>query len=144
MSPIRLGDAEDNGTEYVDDPAELSSLGDEESFSRQVIEMVANEAPRRFSLVEEIGERQDAVIVAWGIAFSDHAEVVSAAHDGTRAIFSSAEHARRRLSSREKIKIRLVWLDGEDRPRTGNRPSSLRPVDRWWGREALLGRDVAI
>jgi hypothetical protein len=107
---------------YVSDPTELSSLYDEKTFTGLVRQLVEVEAPRRFALVEEIGERKDAAIIAWGIAFDDHAEVVSAAHDGVHKIFSSAERARQRLSNHEKIKVRLVWIDGQ---RPDQRPSRI-------------------
>jgi hypothetical protein len=86
-----------------------------------------------------MGERKDAMIVAWGIAFDDHAEVVSAAHDGTRAIFSSAERARQRLSSNEKIKVWLVWIDDY---RPDQQPSRIPPEYKWWGWEALTGQVI--
>lgn len=138
MRQLNEEEVEDD-TEYVDDPAQLLTLGDEKTFARLVRELVEVEAPRRFALVEEIGERKDAMIVAWGIAFDDHAEVASAAHDGIRAIFPSAESARQRLSSHEKIKIRLVWIDGQ---RPDQRPSRIPPEYRWWGREALTGQAI--
>ena len=138
MRRLNEEEAEDDW-EYVDDPAKLSSLGDEKEFASLMIQLVGHEAPRRFALVEEIGERKDAMIVAWGIAFDDHAEVVSAAHDGARAIFSSAEAARRLLSSHEKIKVWLVWIDGQSLDR---RPSRIPPEYKWWGWEALTGQVI--
>jgi len=134
----RLNEEEtEDDWEYVDDPAELFSLGDEKTFARLVSHLVEVEAPRRFALVEEIGERKDAMIIAWGIAFDDHAEIVSAAHDGVRAIFSSAENARQWLSSHEKIKIRLVWID-----QTEQQHSRISPEYRWWSWEAITGQVI--
>jgi hypothetical protein len=104
-------DIEDDDTEYVDDPAELSSMGDEKSFAEQVEALVAAETPRLFALVGEVEERKDAMIMVWGIAFAEHAEVVSAAHDGVRGVFNSAERACELLSAKGKVKVRLVWVD---------------------------------
>jgi hypothetical protein len=86
-------------------------LGDEEpvseeEFAEEVRELVAEEAPRVFALVEEHGERDNARIYAWGIAFDNHVEVISAS-GGLRVTFSSVERAQWRFSRRRKI--RLVW-----------------------------------
>lgn len=107
---VLVDDTDSSEIEYVD-ASELSPIGNEKEFAREIGRMVAEEAPRLFALCEELGDRADAVTVAWGMSFDDFAEVVSAAHDGVRGIFSSAERARKRLSSGEKIKIRLVWVD---------------------------------
>lgn len=140
---VEVDEETEDEWEYVDDPADLSSLGDEKTFARQIGQLVENEAPLRFALVEEIGERKDAVIVAWGIAFDDHAEVVSAAYDGIRAFFSSAERARQRLSNHEKIKVRLVWIDRPHPRQTGKQSSRMPPPEyKWWGWEALTGKVI--
>jgi len=86
----------------------------EEEFAQEVAELVADEAPRVFALVEEYGERVDGRVIAWGMTFDDHAEVVSVGH-GLRGTFPSAERARRAFSRRAKI--RLVWTDAETAPR---------------------------
>lgn len=74
--------------EYAD-PSELSPIGDEELFTTQINMMVAEDAPRLFALCEEIGDRVDAVMIALGIAFENHAEVVSATRNGMRGVFGS-------------------------------------------------------
>jgi len=91
------------------------ALGTEEEFAQEVAELVADEAPRVFALVEERCERVDGWILAWGMAFDDHAEVVSV-HRGLRGSFPSAQRARRAFSRRAKI--RLVWTDAETAPRS--------------------------
>jgi len=91
------------------------ALGTEEEFAQEVAELVADEAPRVFALVEERGERVDGWILAWGMAFDDHAEVVSV-HRGLRGSFPSAQRARRAFSRRAKI--RLVWTVAETAPRS--------------------------
>ncbi|MGH8412540.1 MAG: hypothetical protein ACRERT_15105 [Pseudomonas sp.] len=100
------------GTQWADsedETDELSPIGNEELFTAEINSMVVENAPRRFALCEEIGDRVDAVIVAWGISFDDHAEIISAAHDGAWGRFRSAEKARQLLSRHSTI--RLVWID---------------------------------
>ena len=94
----------------------LVNIGEdtEEEFAQEVAELVADEAPRVFALVEEYGERVDGRVIAWGMTFDDHAEVVSVGH-GLHGTFPSAERARRAFSRRAKI--RLVWTDAETAPR---------------------------
>lgn len=72
----------------------------EEEFAREVAELVADEAPRLFALVQEYGERVDGWVIAWGMAFDDHAEAVSVGR-GLRGTFPSAERARRAFSRRQ-------------------------------------------
>lgn len=101
------------GTQWADDESdceELSPIGDEALFTSEINAMVTENAPRRFALCEEIGDRADAVIIAWGMSFDDHAETFSAAHDGVWGRFRSAEKARQLLSRHSTI-IRLVWID---------------------------------
>src|SRR5262245_47541881 len=71
--------------------------------------MVTDEAPRLFALVREIHDRVDATIVAWGMAFPDHVEVISEGRGGVRGVFSTAERAQRLFSTRHN-RIRLVWV----------------------------------
>ena len=87
----------------------------EEEFAQEVAELVADEAPRLFALVQEYGERVDGRVIAWGMAFDDHVEIVSLGH-GLRGSFPSAERARRAFSRRAKI--RLVWTVAETAPRS--------------------------
>lgn len=104
-----IEDAGDSEIEYSD-PEELSPIGDEELFTAEIKTMVAEDAPPLFALCEEIGDRVDAVTIAWGIAFDGRAEVVSATNDGVSGVFGSAERARAVFSSHDKIKVRLVWV----------------------------------
>lgn len=109
------------------DEIELPPLGSEEEFAQLVAELVTGEAPRLFALVEEQGKRFDGWILAWGMAFDDHAEVVGI-DGGLRGSFPSAERARWVLSRRANI--RLVWVDAEtDQEGTGSRDldRALRP-----------------
>ena len=62
---------------FVSDPAGLTSPYDEPTFAALLDEMVAAEAPRVFAIVQEYGQRIDAQIAGWGLAFDDHAEVTA-------------------------------------------------------------------
>jgi len=112
-----IDDEEDTECEYVN-PAELSPIGDEETFTRAINKMVVDQAPRVFALCEEIGDRVDAAAVAWGMAFHDgHTELVYG-HDSPRSritvVCRTPERARDFFATRStKIgcTIRLVWAD---------------------------------
>ena len=92
---------------------DLTPLGTEEEFAALIDELVAEDAPRVFALVEECGERADGQIIGWGMAFEDHAELVGV-HGGMRGTFPSAERARRMFARRRKV--RLVWATPECSP----------------------------
>jgi hypothetical protein len=88
----------------------------ETEFVNLIYEMAIADAPKRFAIVGEIGDRVDAIELAWGIKLSDHhIEVVSAGSDHVRTSFSSLEHVWRVLSLNGKIKIRIVPLDEPQR-----------------------------
>ncbi len=81
-------------------------LCSEEEFAEEVRDLVAADAPQVFALVEEYGERLDGCVVAWGMVFDDHVDVLSV-NSGRRARLPSVELAHRAFS--EHRKIRLVW-----------------------------------
>ncbi|MGH3695490.1 MAG: hypothetical protein ACRDRX_16140 [Pseudonocardiaceae bacterium] len=99
------------------DPAEvgpdtLAPLCDEAEFAELVKELVADEAPRLFAVVQEYGERVDGRIAAWGIAFEECAEVFGV--DRSQHLrLPSAERAARAFSRRPQITARVVWVDPE-------------------------------
>lgn len=93
-------------------------LCDEEEFAQEVRELVADEAPRVFALVEERGERADGWIVAWGMVFEDRVEVIGA-KGGLRMTARSVDRVQRVFFRRRKI--RLVWTDSA----TARRPESV-------------------
>jgi hypothetical protein len=55
---------------------ELDELCGEEEFAELVTEMVSDEAPRLFAVVQELGTREDGWIAAWGLAFENRAQLV--------------------------------------------------------------------
>jgi len=94
----------------VPDPAELAPLCDETEFAALLEEMVADEAPRLFAIVQEYGERADGRIAAWGMAFTDHTEVVSVEHT-RRMSLQTPENALRLFNLGGYIRARLVWFN---------------------------------
>ena len=66
-------------------PDTLAPLCDEVEFAELVDELVAEDAPRLFAVLQEYGERADGRIAAWGMAFPDHADVVGVDHGFTSA-----------------------------------------------------------
>ncbi len=100
-------------------PVDLEPLDSEEEFAEEVRGLVADEAPQVFALVEEYGERVDGRIVAWGMTFDDHVEVVSAT-GGLHMSLPSPERAHRAFSRRRR-KLRLVWTN----PATAHQPEQV-------------------
>jgi hypothetical protein len=77
----------------------------------EVIELAAEQAPRRFALGWIDTEADDGGILAWGLQTGEDESVVFSA-SGARVLgrFSSAEQARRLFSRSGEVV--LVWLDG--------------------------------
>lgn len=99
-------------TDHV--PAEVSPvtpapLCDEAEFAKLIDEMVAEEAPRLFAVVQEYGERVDGRIAAWGMAFEDYAEIVGL-DNYVHVSLGSPERATHLFSRRPHITARLVWV----------------------------------
>lgn len=109
------------------DPATVAPLCDEAEFTELVDEMVAEEAPRVFAVVQEYGERVDGRIAAWGLAFEDYTEVVGVDHD-IRMSRCSLDFAARAFSRRPHITARLVWVNPEAR----TQPEVTKPPERAW------------
>ena len=91
----------------AEDP--LPPMCGEEEFAQLMSEMVAEEAPRFFALVQELGDRVDGRIAAWGMAFDDSTEIVGA-EPGTHLTLRSPESAVHWFSRGEQVQARLVWL----------------------------------
>ncbi len=91
------------------DPADLTPLCDEAEFAQEIAELVADEAPRLFAVVQEYGERVDGRIAAWGMAFEDCAEVVRVGCSGHLNL-RSPERAVLLFSRSPHITARVVWV----------------------------------
>lgn len=92
------------------DPSVLVPFCGETEFTELVDEMVADEAPRLFAVVQVYGEWVDGWIAAWGMAFEDHAEVVSVG-GRTRLSLRSPERAVRGFGRRPDVTAHLVWVN---------------------------------
>jgi hypothetical protein len=93
----------------VPDPSGRPPLCDETEFATILEGMVADNAPRVFAVVQEYGDRVDARIAGWGMAFDDHVDVVGggATHLGS----PSPEDVVRRFRFGTRITSRLVWVN---------------------------------
>lgn len=80
----------------------------EAEFAELATGLVTDEAPRLFALLEEVGDREDGWIVAWGMAFAEHAHLVGVNGLANHLLLDSAEQARQLLGRRAKI--RLIWV----------------------------------
>ncbi|MGH3620725.1 MAG: hypothetical protein ACRDQ5_02920, partial [Sciscionella sp.] len=92
------------------DPSGLTPLCDEPEFVAILESMVADEAPRLFAVVQEYGDRVDGQIAGWGIAFTDHAEVISVTRR-MRMSLQTPETALRLFNLGSHIRARLVWFN---------------------------------
>lgn len=99
----------------VPDPTGTPPLCGEEEFADLLEQLVADNAPRTFAVVQEYGDRVDGQIAAWGLAFDDHVEVVGT-EGGLRMTLGSAERVRRALTWGSHITARLVWVNSDGTP----------------------------
>lgn len=98
----------------VVDPPTTAPLCNETEFGELVESMVADCAPRVFAVVQELGERVDGWIVAWGMAFDGHADV-TAVTPGVRLRVQTPERALVGFGRHPHITTRLVWVNAEAR-----------------------------
>ena len=91
-------------------PDTLAPLCGEAEFAELVNELVAEDAPKLFAVLQEYGERADGRIAAWGMAFPDHADVVGVDH-GLHLRLQSPGGATRAFRRRPHVSARIVWLD---------------------------------
>lgn len=93
----------------MDEPVRKSLLWNEQQFTAMLQSMVTSEAPSLFAVVQEYGDREDARIAAWGMAFAGHAEVVTV--DGRlRMNVREPTNALRAFRIDTNIRARLVWF----------------------------------
>lgn len=105
---------------FVPDPTGTPPLCDANRFAAILERMVADAAPRLFAIVQEYGDRVDAQIAAWGMAFADHAEVISV-EGKLRMSLRAPESALRAFHFGSHVRARLVWL-----PSGANTPADVR------------------
>jgi len=115
---------------YVPDPCAIPPLCDEGEFAAMAQSLVADEAPRLFAIMQVYGDRVDGRIAAWGMAFADHTEVVSAT-SGAWMSLQAPETAVRAFTVGSHISARIVWVDPVAATPTGGRRDNLSgPVRR--------------
>lgn len=95
---------------FVPDPSGMAPLCGEEEFTGLLENMVADEAPRLFAIVAEYGQRVDGVIAAWGMAFTDHSEVVSVDGRIRIRLLQAPQSASRHFHLGTHVRARLVWF----------------------------------
>lgn len=96
--------------QFVPDPTGKRPLCGEEQFSRILEGMVADNAPRLFAIVQEYGDRVDARIAAWGIAFGHRADIIDT--DGSLHMgLQEPEDALPGFHFGTHILPRLVWFN---------------------------------
>ncbi|MBV9141100.1 MAG: hypothetical protein JO115_09295 [Pseudonocardiales bacterium] len=91
-------------------PAAPPQLCTEPDFAALLERFVADVAPRLFALVEEADERLDARIIAWGMEFTDRAELVWVGRP-IRGRFSCAERVREVFSFSHHGTLHLIWFN---------------------------------
>jgi hypothetical protein len=92
------------------DPADLAPLCAEAEFSELVDELVAEDAPRLFAVLQEYGDRADGRIAAWDMAFEDYVDVVGVDR-GSHVRVPTPERATRRYRRRPHVTARVVWVN---------------------------------
>lgn len=94
-------------------PAEESApapLCGPEEFAEPVNDLVTSQVPRLFAVVQEYGERADARVAAWGMAFEERAEIVSV-EGRARMSVRCLDRAVRRFARGALVSARLVWVE---------------------------------
>ncbi|MCE7011835.1 hypothetical protein LWC34_54840 [Kibdelosporangium philippinense] len=94
----------------IPDPAGMPPLCDEVEFVKIVGEVVANDAPRRFAVVAEYGDRVDAMCVAWGLAFERFAFAVSL-NGHKQYLATEPESVLPYFRVEGRVTPRLIWHD---------------------------------
>ena len=93
------------------DADELGPLCDVEEFAELVADMVTSCAPRLFAIVQEYGERLDARIAAWGMAFDDEDEVeVISVGGALRMSYRTTERALTSFARHPDVSAQVVWV----------------------------------
>ncbi len=92
------------------EPGELHSWCEQEEFDQILRSIVADHAPRIFAVWQVYRERVDGRIAGWGMAFDDHAYLVSV--DRTlRMSLNHPEEALLGFHRGDDVRARLVWYD---------------------------------
>lgn len=79
----------------------------EDEYQRLVAELVADESPTVFAVVEDRDDRQDGRIAAWVLEFPDETEVICT-EDGVRMSLSSVDRVLPNFGRQPGVTARLV------------------------------------
>jgi len=72
--------------------------------------LAVEDAPRCYAIAYDYdGNPDDSGIVAYGMAFPDHAETISRNGD-YRVLTVEAEHAQRHFAEDDEVTMHLIWL----------------------------------
>ncbi|MGH3564436.1 MAG: hypothetical protein ACRDRH_00070 [Pseudonocardia sp.] len=94
----------------VPDPAGIPPFCSAQEFAAITENMVADQAPRLFAVVQVYGEHLDARVAAWGLSFEDHADVVSVESTVTMSL-RAPENALRMFHVGSHVRAHLVWFN---------------------------------
>ena len=94
--------------ELVPDPSDLPPLYDPAEFTDLVNGMVTDHAPRVFAVVEEYGNRVDAKVVGWGLAYDDHADVIGV-HGAVHLGVAAPDKVLTRFGWGDRLTAHIVW-----------------------------------
>ncbi|CCH35217.1 hypothetical protein ABZ816_11480 [Actinosynnema sp. NPDC047251] len=96
-----------------------SPLWDEQGFAAFLRGLAEDDAPRLFAVGLEYGERHDAHVAAYGMAFDGYTEAIS--RDGTFRVQTTSPEDVLRYFDDESVSAHVVWLSG---PSTANLDSA--------------------
>jgi hypothetical protein len=97
---------------FDQDPAGIEPLCGGEEFAAEMRMMVAEDAPRVFAIVQEYGDRVDARLAAWGLAFEDHADAITVGN-GMHLSAHSPNALVRRFRTGKHVTPHVVWVEGQ-------------------------------
>jgi hypothetical protein len=92
----------------VDAQAQFS----EDEYESAVRELVEAFAPRRLAIFQDLGDRVDGRVAAWGIAFDERIEIVDAQSSGWMSL-TSPNAALRHYGRQPDVTARVIWIDPE-------------------------------
>lgn len=82
-------------------------------FATELRQLVVDEAPRLFAVVQVYGDKMDGRVAAWGMAFEEYAEIVSV--EGHRRLsVRSLDRAVRSFAHPPRITAQLEWVAVQD------------------------------
>lgn len=81
---------------------------DANRFTTHLRGLAQHDAPRLFAVGLEYGEREDAEVAAYGMAFQDHTEVITL--DGTHRVRTIRPEDALRHFHEEDVTAHVVWL----------------------------------